>query len=195
MASNLRRGFKTWCENASALYRRDLGLVPTAPLDPRHLAKHLGIIVWSPAEIPGMTNPVLKHLTVTDPDSWDAVTIQTEDGTLVILNGAPEIGRQNNSLAHELSHIILEHEPAHVFHTPDGHMMMNEYNQTHEEEANCLAATLLIPREALIMTIRQGLNDSAMANYFGVSPAMLRMRRNLTGVDKQLANGRRRVAR
>lgn len=177
------------------MYRRDLGLVPTAPLDPRHLARHLGIIVWSPAEIPGITEPVLKHLTVTDPDSWDAVTIQTEDGTLVILNGTPDIGRQNNSLAHELSHIILEHEPAHVFHTPDGHMMMNEYNPTHEEEANCLAATLLIPRDALLHAIRQRMGDSALADHFGVSLSVLRMRRNLTGVDKQLYGGRSSAAK
>jgi Zn-dependent peptidase ImmA (M78 family) len=194
MVSNLRRGFKTWCENASAMYRRDLGLARTAPLNLHQLARHLGVIVWSPAEIPGMTGAALKHLTVTDPESWDAVTIQTRDGTLVILNSAPEIGRQNNSLAHELSHIILRHEPAHVFHTPDGHMIMNEYNSTHEEEANCLAATLLIPREALLLVIRQGLGESAIASHFGVSLAVLRMRRNLTGVDKQVYGGRRQAA-
>lgn len=190
--SNLRRGFKTWCENAAASYRRDLGVSRSAPLDPRVLAEHLGILVWSPSEIPGMTGPVLKHLTVTDAESWDAVTIQTEDGTLIILNGVPDVGRRNNSLAHELSHIVLEHEPAHVFHTADGHMVMNEYNATHEEEANCLAGTLLLPREALLQAITQGMDDSIMATHFGVSLSLLRMRRNMTGVDKQLLNGRRR---
>jgi len=163
-----------------------------APLDPHVLADHLGILVWSPSEIPGMTNPVLKHLTVTDPESWDAVTIQTEDGTLVILNGVPEIGRQNNSLAHELSHIVLEHEPAQVFHTADGHMVMNEYNATHEEEANCLAGALLVPRDALLQAIAQGKSDRAMANHFGVSLSLLRMRRNKTGIDKQLSSSRSR---
>lgn len=85
---------------------------------------------------------------------------------------------------------LVGHEPAHVFHTPDGHMMMNEYNAMHEEEANCFSGTLLLPREALLQAIRQGMSDGAMARYFGVSTALLRMRRNTTGVDKQLAYSR-----
>lgn len=188
--SQLRRGFKTWCENAAASYRRDLGLDRAAPLDPLVLARHLNIVVWSPAEIPGIKKDVLNHLTVIDPDSWDAVTIRSDSVIAVILNSASERGRRNNSLAHELSHIILEHEPAHVFHTPDGHMMMNEYNAVHEEEANCLAGALLLPREALLKALKAGQGDSAMARYFGVSVDLLRMRRNTTGINRQLAYSR-----
>lgn len=187
----MRRGFKTWCENAAASYRRDLGLGRSAPLDPHVLARHLGILVWPPDEIPGMTEAILTHLTVDDPESWDAVTIESSGLILVILNGVPDIGRRNNSLAHEVSHIVLEHEPAHVFHTPDGHMVMNEYNATHEEEAHCLAGTLLLPREALLQAIRQGMADNEMTEHFGVSLALLRMRRNITGVNRQLSHARR----
>ena len=188
--ANLRRGFKTWCENAAASYRRDLGLARTAALDPLRLAQHLGVLVWSPKEIPGIKQDIVSHLTVDDPDSWDAVTIAAEGMALIVLNSTPDLGRRNNSLSHELAHVILEHEPAHVFHTPDGHMVMNEYNADHEEEANCLAGTLLIPREALLHVIRLDMTDSAMTTYFGVSGALLRMRRNVTGVDKQLAHSR-----
>lgn len=188
--SQLRRGFKTWCENAAASYRRDLGLDRAAPLDPLVLARHLNIVVWAPGEIPGMKKEVLTHLTLSDPESWDAVTIQANGVTAVILNSAPDLGRRNNSLAHELSHIILEHEPAHVFHTPDGHLMMNEYNAVHEEEANCLAGALLLPREALLKAIKTGQADTALARHFGVSTDLLRMRRNVTGINRQLAYSR-----
>lgn len=188
--SNLRRGFKTLCENTAASYRRDLGLARVAPLNPVVLAKHLGILVWTPKDVPNLDPEVIQHLTVTDPESWDAVTITAQGIVLVILNDAPDPGRRNNSLAHELSHIILKHEPAHVFHTPDGHMMMNEYNAVHEEEANCLAAALLLPREALLHAVRQNMTDAAMTKHFGVSGALLRMRRNLTGIDRQLASAR-----
>jgi Zn-dependent peptidase ImmA (M78 family) len=188
--SNLRRGFKTWCENTAASYRRDLSLGRAAPLDPLSLAKHLGIVVWTPEQIPGIKKEVLTHLTMTESDSWDAVTIQSDGVTAIVLNSAPDIGRRNNSLAHELSHIILEHEPAQVFHTPDGHMMMNEYNPVHEDEANCLAGTLLLPREALMQAVRSGMSDSAMAQHFGVSPQLLKMRRNVTGVDRQFSYSR-----
>jgi Zn-dependent peptidase ImmA (M78 family) len=190
MASKLRRGFKTWCENAAISYRRDLQLGRSSPLDPVLLAKHLRVVVWAPEEIPGINQDVLKHLTVTDPDSWDAVTIQSDGVTAIVLNSAPSIARRNNSLAHELSHIILEHDPAHIFYTPDGHLMMNEYNSVHEEEANCLAGTLLLPRDAIIQAIRDGMDDRDMADYFNVSPQLLRMRRSTTGVDRQLSYSR-----
>ena len=188
--TGLRRGFKTWCENAAASYRRDLGLRPTDPLDPKQLAAHLGVLVWSPAEIPGIAKSVVTHLTAKDPEAWDAVTIHAEGSTLIIFNDAVDVGRRNNSLAHELSHVILEHEPAHVFHTPDGHMMMNEYNKLHEEEANCLAATLLLPRVALLEVVGQRLPERAAAGRFGVSLPLFQMRRNMTGVDRQLSYSR-----
>ena len=47
--AELRRGFKSWCEKASAGYRRDLRLLRHSALDPpRFLAAHLGIEVFYP---------------------------------------------------------------------------------------------------------------------------------------------------
>lgn len=190
MATLLRRGFKTWCENAAMSYRSDLGLSRSSPLDPAHLANHLRIVVWAPKEIPGIDPQVLNHLTVVDPDSWDAVTIQSDGVMAIVLNSVPSIARRNNSLAHELSHIILAHEPAHVFHTPEGHMMMNEYNAVHEEEANCLAGTLLLPRAALMIAIREGMDVARIGEHFRVSSQLVRMRWSVTGIDRQLSYSR-----
>lgn len=187
----LRRGFKTWCENAARGYRRELGLSRFDPLPPRLLANFLGILVWIPSEIPDLEPSVLQHLTVKDADSWDAVTIQFAGQKLVVLNDTPDVGRQNNSLAHEASHIILRHEPAHIFVSNDGHLIMNEYNRLHEDEANCLAGTILVPREALLNVVRQGMSDQQAAAHFGVSLSLLRMRRNTTGINKQLAHTHR----
>lgn len=69
-------------------------------------------------------------------------------------------------------------------------MMMSEYNDVHEEEANCLAGTLLLPREALLQAIRRGMTDGAMTKHFGVSPQLLKMRRGVIGVDRQLSYSR-----
>jgi Zn-dependent peptidase ImmA (M78 family) len=95
------------------------------------------------------------------------------------------IGRQNNSLAHELSHIILKHEPAQVFVNADGLMMLTHYNKTHEDEADCLSSTLLVPREALLHLLDQGHDDRELSKYFEVTIDLVRMRRNLTGVNIQ----------
>jgi hypothetical protein len=111
----LRRGFVTWCENAVRGYRRDLGLQPFDALDPRKLAALLGIGVLNPSEIPGMPREALHQLLKKDPDSWSAVTLILQAGSAIILNSTHKITRLNSDLAHELSHIILKHEPAQMF--------------------------------------------------------------------------------
>lgn len=186
----LRRGFKTWCENAARGYRRELGLSPIAPLDPRMLAEHLGILVWTPAEIQDFDFKDIQHLTEVAREAWSAATIRDGDASLIIVNSGHALTRQNNSLAHEIGHIVLRHEPATMYVTPDGVMMMSEYNAVHEEEANWFAGAVLVPRDGLIDVIKRGENDVAAAKHYGVSQAVYRMRRNVTGVDFQIARKR-----
>jgi hypothetical protein len=186
----LRRGFKTWCENAARGYRRELRLSSVAPLDPRALAKHLGIIIWTPAEIPGMDPKDVHHLTCIAHEHWSAATLRVGSASLIIINSNHALTRQNNSLAHEIGHIVLKHEPAKMYVTPDGLMMMSEYNPTHEEEADWFAGAILVPRDALLEVAARGLPDRDAAAYFGVSSAVLQMRRNRTGVDIQLSRRR-----
>jgi hypothetical protein len=189
--SSFRRGFKTWCENVAAGYRRDLGLARDGALDPRLLAQHLRVTVWSVTNVPGLARDVLRQLTVNDPQSWSAVTLRCENADLVILNCTHVAGRQNNSLAHELSHIILEHKPGQAFVTADGKMMMSEYDRLQEDEANWLAGTLLVPREPLNRLISRGFDNQRAAEFFLVTADVIQMRRNLTGIDLQLRRRRR----
>jgi Zn-dependent peptidase ImmA (M78 family) len=181
----LRRGFKTWCENAAGGYRRDLNLPRHSALDPRLLALHINVIIWKTIEVPGLDPKVLNHLTKVDAESWSAVTLRLPTANLIVINDAHVIGRQNNSLAHELAHIILKHEPSQVFVTADGVMMMADYNKTNEDEADCLAGTLLVPREALLNLLDRGYSDEQLAEFFGVTTDLVRMRKNLTGVNIQ----------
>lgn len=186
----LRRGFKTWCENAARGYRRELKLSPVAPLDPRALAKHLGVTIWTPAEIPGLSHKDVHHLTVVAREHWSAATLRIGNASLIIINNGHALTRQNNSLAHEIGHIVLRHEPAQMYFTPDGLMMMSEYNLTHEEEANWFAGAILVPRDALLEVAARGLTGRTAAEYFGVSNAVFQMRRNRTGVELQLSRRR-----
>jgi Zn-dependent peptidase ImmA (M78 family) len=186
----LRRGFKTWCENAARGYRRELRLTPVAPLDPRILARHLGITVWTPADIPDINSRDVYHLTVAARESWSAATLRNDASSLIIINNGHALTRQNNSLAHEIGHIVLNHQPAKMYVTPDGLMMMSEYNLEHEDEATWFAGAILLPRDALLDVARRGLTDHAAADQYGVSRAVLQMRRNLTGVAIQLSRHR-----
>lgn len=185
--AELRRGFKSWCEKASAGYRRDLRLARHSPLDPRVLATHLGVEVIFPDQIPGLDAEALHHLIHVDPDSWSAVTLVVGTATLIIVNSSHAPTRQNSSLAHELAHLILRHSPTQAFFGPGGALMMKEYNANQEAEADCLAGVLLVPREALLALLNQT-DEPTLANHFGVSPELLRMRKNLTGVERQLGN-------
>lgn len=182
----LKRGFKAWCEKAAAGYRRDLGLRRDQPLDPHILATHLRVVVLTPGAIPGLDASTLRQLLEIDLDSWSAVTLIQNGRRLVILNSAHSRARQNSSLAHELAHLLLEHKPTQTFFGPGGSLLMKEFDREQEAEAECLSAVLLVPRDALISLLPRT-SEEALAAHLGVSLEMLRMRRNVTGVDRQLS--------
>lgn len=182
----LRRGFKAWAERAAAGYRRDLGLRRDEALNPFQLAEFMGVIVVTPAALTNLDTSVIQHLCVTDPGSWSAVTLIKGRQKLVILNSAHSQARQNSDLAHELSHVILEHKPTQVFVGPGGAMLMREFDRVQEHEAECLSSVLLVPRDALLSLLPRN-DEEAAASQLGVSTEMLKMRRNVTGVDRQLS--------
>jgi Zn-dependent peptidase ImmA (M78 family) len=186
----MRRGFKTWCENAARGYRRELGIPASGALDPRRLATHLGIVVWAPAQVPTLSSSDIRHLTIAARDEWSAATLRNGDNYLIILNDAHDPARQNNTLAHEIGHVILRHEPAKMYVTDDGLMMMSEYNEDREQEAIYFAGALLVPREALLNLITSGASNKEASLHFEVSEALIRMRRNMTGIDIQASRRR-----
>ncbi|HZT34273.1 MAG TPA: hypothetical protein VFA15_00020, partial [Nitrososphaera sp.] len=76
MASTLDRGFKAWSERTAQALRRELGLAGDAPLQPDLLASHLGIILWTPHDVPGLPEDAFNQLMHEDPWGWSAVSLQ-----------------------------------------------------------------------------------------------------------------------
>jgi Zn-dependent peptidase ImmA (M78 family) len=184
------RGFKTWCETIALQHRRTLKLQPVDPLRPEAVASSLGVPVYGIEEIPGLDPQVLRTLLHEDPDSWSAVTITNGRKSVIILNSSHSGGRPASDLMHELAHVIIGHTPARVDVTEDGALILNTYDRQQEDEANWLAGSLLLPREALMWIRRQGLDPQAAARDYGVSMQMLQYRLNVTGVDQQLQRTR-----
>lgn len=182
----LRHGFKSWSENTSLGYRREFGLEPHALLDPRKLAEHLGIMIWTPSTVPDLDDKTIHQLTKTDPTSWSAVTLKVGTNYLIIHNDTHHAGRTANTLAHEMAHIILKHPPAQVFISTEGLMMLNHYNQEHEGEAEYFAGALLVPRAALLEFLSAGKTEAFCEKHFGVSAELIRQRKYQTGIAKQL---------
>ena len=182
----MRRGFKAWCERTANDYRRALGVAACGPLDPRHLADHLGVRVASPEDIPTLSDAARRQLVEVDPDSWSAVTIALGDARLVILNSGHSDARQRSSLAHELAHLILNHAADRTQLSQQGLLFRGTFDREQEEEANWLGGCLLVPRDGLLKARLRTSNERALAAQFRVSADMIAWRLRSTGVLRQV---------
>jgi hypothetical protein len=186
-----RRGFKTWAERTSLRARQKLKLPPHSPLDPSRFADLLGVSVVTPTELADLTEDVRQRLLHDHRDCWSAITVTDGASHLIVVNPSHARTRLNSSLAHEIAHVILGHEPSMMFMSPKSGMALRTHNEEQEEEANWLAGCLLLPREALLLIRRLGKSDEDACLEYGVSSAMLRFRFNVTAVDVQLRNRQR----
>ena len=181
----MRRGFKSWCENVSAEYRSNLGLERDAVLDPRDLARYLDVRVWTPHEVPGLSQASIEQLIETDPASWSAVTLAVNGQNVVILNSAHAPTRQRSSLAHELAHLALNHRAARTTVSDEGFLFSDRFDEEQEEEADWLSGALLLPREGLLNAYRRSRASAVVARHFGVSTNLVDWRLRMTGILMQ----------
>lgn len=179
-----KRGFKAWCERVSLEQRAELGLRPTDPLNPVRLAEILDITVWTPSDVPGLSEECIDTLLDRDPDSWSAVTLRLPGTDLIIRNSAHSLARQNSDLMHELAHILLAHTPTRVDVSEDQQLLLRTHDREQEEEASWLAGCLLLPRPALFTILRLGATRE-VARKYGVSVDMLSYRIRVAGVEIQ----------
>jgi Zn-dependent peptidase ImmA (M78 family) len=187
-----RRGFKSSSEEASLKIRRKLVLASTAPVDPASIAELLAIPILKPQELSDLPQDVCSRLQQDHSDAWSAITVSDGKSNLIVLNPTHAQTRLNSSLAHEIAHVILGHEPSVMFlmSQPETvpsqqEVILRTHNREQEDEANWLAGCILLPRDALLHIRRLGLSDDRACSEYRVSPAMLRFRINATGVDVQ----------
>lgn len=186
-----RRGFKSQCERRAVEYRRHLGLEATEPLAADALAVHLEVTVWSVEDVQGLTQGSRATLIDDEDTSWAALTMRMGANDLVIYKPVQSLGRRNNVIMHELSHIILGHELAQACLLDDGSLVPGNFSQDQEDEADWLAGTLLLPRPALLSIKAAGLSDERACDHYMVSKEMLRWRTRMTGVEYQMSRRRR----
>jgi len=87
---------------------------------------------------------------------------------------------------HELAHIELRHSPARVEVSDSGLLLLSDYSDEQEQEADWFAAALLLPRDGLIR-LRSGRKTAAeIAAYYGVSEPLCQWRLRMTGVETQM---------
>ena len=97
----------------------------------------------------------------------------------VYLNVRDSAARQNFTLAHELAHYFLDHKPnEYGVYRRDSLYATSKPEK--EQEADCFAAELLMPRDLINKVKTQySLTDDdvqALSRLFGVSPSAMRYR-------------------
>lgn len=157
-----------------------------APLDPWAYAAYLAVRVFDFAAL-GLEREVIRQLTEIDASSWSALTLQEGDVSAIVINPAHAKVRQRNDLAHELSHILLRHVPARVDISPSKLLLLSDYSDDQEQEADWQAGALLVPRNGLVhLRSRQKKSVADIAEHFGVSTSLCEWRLRMTGVDVQI---------
>lgn len=186
----MRRGFKALAERSAVIARSSLGIPDNAPLDAWAFAKHLKVLVVDLADL-GLALDAVNQLTVFDGDSWSAMTLQDRGTHLIVINPSHARTRQQSDLMHELSHIQLSHTAARVEISQSGLMLLSDFAEEQEQEADWYAAALLAPRQALVEMRSHRASVAEIATHFRISEALCEWRLRMTGVDVQMRRARR----
>jgi len=182
----MRRGFKAESERLSEAARASLGLGALEKLDPWAYAESLGAYILAADEL-DLPPQHAAQLLERDPDSWSGMTLAEDGLLLIVLNSAQSKRRQASTLMHELAHSILDHTPASVQVSPAGLVLLSDFSDEQEEEADWLGGALLLPQAALYHHRSAGKSVTDIARHFGVSDDLCHWRCRMTGVEKRLA--------
>ena len=183
MAGGFYRGFKTHAERISMEMRGELGLEAEDRLDPNLLAEHLAIPVLGLRALAafGASREVIAHLYGPGSADFSAATVFRGSRRAIVLNDRHAPTRRASSLAHEISHVLLEHEPRPI-RGADG---CRDWTPEAEREASWLGGALLVPRPAAVLIARSGDSPAVAAARMGVSLDLMDWRLSETGARVQ----------
>jgi Zn-dependent peptidase ImmA (M78 family) len=179
-----KRGFKTFCEQTAEAIRRQRRLPIWEPLEAKVIATEMQARVVTPDELPALPKDVRQRLLTKHSEVWSAITISAVP-PVIVYNPMHSPARQNSDLMHELAHLLLEHVPSQVYIDPKTRVALRHHDKEQEEQANWLAACLLLPRAALLRIKQVNLSDSDVCARYVVSLDMLRFRMGTSGVNLQ----------
>ena len=178
----LRRGFKSEAERIASRVRSEMGLDASTSVAPEVLARLLGVEVRAGDEL--IARERFMELENIQPDSFSACTLcPSPDRVVVVYNPLSAKSRRRSDLAHELAHLLLDHELSRLERL--GEVTFFSCDAIQEEEAGWLSGCLLLPRALLTAELRRGANAKEIARKCGVSEKMAQYRLNVTGVLRQ----------
>lgn len=94
--------------------------------------------------------------------------------------------RTQSFMMHELAHVELKHVPARVEVSKTGLLLLSDYSDEQEQEADWHAGAFLLPRDGLVRLRGRGKSSDEIATFYGVSKALCEWHLRMTGVDVQM---------
>lgn len=177
----MKRGFKSKAEKLAVEYRNFMKIHPCAKLCAFQLANHLNIEVKTISSF---------SVSIADPSvfnrEFSACNIKNSQGNFIIIyNSNHDPKRQQSDIMHEICHIICKHEVSYDtnYTLPTGLRILNP---EHEEEANCMCYTFLLPKPAIFWAIKRNMTAAAISEHFQVSESLVNFRLGITGLSKRL---------
>lgn len=158
----------------AAQEREALGLGLMDALDPYLLAEKWGIPVYPITALGDDECPdeTIEHFRTTSSKRWSAALIPVGRSRIIIENDSHQTVRRRSSVAHEMSHHLLEH----VF--PEGVLSSDHdklYSKTAEKQALFMSGELLAPNAACRKLAFRGADNAAVAATFNISTQMAQM--------------------
>ncbi|WP_165772113.1 ImmA/IrrE family metallo-endopeptidase [Niveispirillum lacus] len=137
----------------------------SVPVDPFKIAKDLGIAVFFDYGMDKNIAGKIKRV-----KSKEII-----DGFQIFINAKDAPSRQRFTLAHEIAHYVL-HRDLIGDEVVDSALYRSPLGDQLETQANRLAAEILLPAQAVRAQVSVATSLGALAEYFKVSEAALRIR-------------------
>lgn len=164
-----------------------MSLSPGECMDAVELARHVGCAVHRADDLVDIAK--LKRLKRIQDDAFFACTFKLPGGHAIVFNPLMPETRRNSDIAHEVSHIVLDHRLSRLERL--GNVAFLSCDKQQEEEAAWLSGCLLLPRFALVQDLTRGMRSTTIARNRVLSKDMVDYRRRVTGVERQLSARRR----
>jgi Zn-dependent peptidase ImmA (M78 family) len=190
-----KNGFtKAMAKQLAIEVREELGVGVHEAFDPYVLADEYGVQVFTLDEIAdglGDVGDAVRHFTEFRASVFSAAVVPLGSGRVIVENPAHTVPRRRSTLAHEMSHVVLEHEFTTLLRTEG---RCRESDREQEMQADELSGELLLPSDAALRLAYNGVCDDDVALRFDVSIEFARWRMNSTGARTraQRAAARRR---
>jgi hypothetical protein len=182
-------GFKAEAERMAVTIRGRVDLDDRQRLDLPQVREHLDVSMVELSALTGCEDAVAHLHDEGVADFSAALVLLPGGGRLIIVNDRHSDARLANSVAHELSHLLLDHTPTPGF-DPLGN---RDWREDDEAEADWLAGCLLAPRSGLMSVVTDLQFDlGRAAGHYGISDELMRQRWHQTGCARQAERARKR---